>query len=187
MALGTNPSFATVRAFFNGPANLASYRRGGGVVPDIPANAAISTTIAGLRLSQFSGADKVSLPPAPTISSRNASAYTEFGSCSAEIAFRTNGTLSVRENGGAWGAMYTWLPSGRSASEYQVRTSPDGVTWGSWLTISSDIIVSAASAYTDGFYSDYQSSLQYAQIGAQGTALSNVAEFLTEAQAVGRG
>lgn len=58
MALGTNPPFSTVRSFFGGPANLGAYTRGGGVVPNIPANNAISTTAAGLRLSQFSGADK---------------------------------------------------------------------------------------------------------------------------------
>ena len=58
MPLGTNPSFSQVRAFFSGPANLSAYVRGGAYVPNIPANAAISTTAAGLALSQFSGADK---------------------------------------------------------------------------------------------------------------------------------
>ena len=58
MPLGSNPAFSAVRSFFNGPANFSAYTRGGGVVPNIPANANISTTAAGLRLTQFSGADK---------------------------------------------------------------------------------------------------------------------------------
>lgn len=62
MALGTNPNFSQVRAFFGGSANFKDYYRGGPYVPNIPANNAISTTSAGLRLSQFSGADK-ELPP----------------------------------------------------------------------------------------------------------------------------
>ncbi len=60
MALGTNPSFSQVRAFFGGSANLKDYYRGGPYVPNIPANNAISTTAAGLRLTQFTGADKQS-------------------------------------------------------------------------------------------------------------------------------
>jgi len=58
MPLGTNPSFKQVRDFFGGTANLSAYVRGGSIVPNIPANSAISTTVAGLKLSQFSGADK---------------------------------------------------------------------------------------------------------------------------------
>lgn len=58
MALGNRPSFSEVRSFFGGPVNLSAYVRGGSWVPNIPANSAISTTVAGLKLSQFSGADK---------------------------------------------------------------------------------------------------------------------------------
>lgn len=46
-------SLSKVKTEFGGPNNLAAYVRGGAYVPDTPANAAISTTAAGLKLSQF--------------------------------------------------------------------------------------------------------------------------------------
>lgn len=58
MPLGTNPTLLQIQAFFGGPGNLRAYYRGGPYVPDIPANAAISTDPNSLRQTQFSGADK---------------------------------------------------------------------------------------------------------------------------------
>ena len=59
MPLGTNPTLLQIQAFFGGPGNLRAYYRGGPYVPDISANAAISTDPNSLTLRQFSGADKV--------------------------------------------------------------------------------------------------------------------------------
>lgn len=188
MALGNNPSFTQVRAFFSGPANLAAYVRGGAYVPNIAANAAISTTVAGLKLSQFSGADKVVLPPVPYNTDGSCTAtHFDAGAATAEIYIRTNGTVASRENGGTFFTLFTWLPSGRSASEYQYRTSPNGTTWSGWVALSADRLVASATAYSDGFYSDDQYDYVYMQIGAQGTALSAVGAFDCHAQAIGRG
>lgn len=59
MPLGTNPTLLQIQAFFGGPGNLRAYYRGGPYVPDISANAAISTDPNSLTLRQFSGADNV--------------------------------------------------------------------------------------------------------------------------------
>lgn len=45
--------FTDVKAEFSGSNNLSDYVRGGAYVPDIAQNAAVSTTVAGLALSQF--------------------------------------------------------------------------------------------------------------------------------------
>jgi hypothetical protein len=58
MPLGTNPDFLTIQSFFAGSNSFADYYRGGPYVPNIAANAAISTILDGLALNQFSGADK---------------------------------------------------------------------------------------------------------------------------------
>lgn len=56
MAVTAPVSLSGIVAEFGGPGNLAAYIRGGGYVPNIPANAAISTTVEGLAMSQFEGA-----------------------------------------------------------------------------------------------------------------------------------
>lgn len=53
-------SFAQIKAEFGGSDSFADYYRGGPYVPNIPANATISTTIEGLAFSQFYGASKLS-------------------------------------------------------------------------------------------------------------------------------
>lgn len=58
MAVTKPVSLSKIVAEFGGPGNLAAYVRGGSWVPNSPANAAISTTVAGLSLSQFEGASK---------------------------------------------------------------------------------------------------------------------------------
>lgn len=80
MPLGTNPTLLQVQAFFGGPGNLRAYNRGGSYVPNIPANAGISTDPNGLTLRQFSGADKVadwSVSMTPTfVAITNSTSYT---------------------------------------------------------------------------------------------------------------
>lgn len=53
MAVTSPVSLSKVIAEFLGPNNLSAYVRGGSYVPNISANAAISTTTSGLALSQF--------------------------------------------------------------------------------------------------------------------------------------
>lgn len=187
MALGNNPAFSQVRAFFAGPANLAAYVRGGAYVPNIGANAAISTTVAGLRLSQFSGADKVTLPPAPYITDMSVYAtHFDAGEARAEVFIRSNGTMVSRENNGAFFTLFTWLPAGRSASEYQFRVH-DGLNWAGWITVTGDITVAGTSAYSDGFYSDSAYFTGEVQLGAQGTPLTAAVGIQLQADAIGRG
>lgn len=54
--VSTPPSLSSVVSVFGGNGALTSYYRGGPLVPNISQNAAISTTAAGLALSQFAGA-----------------------------------------------------------------------------------------------------------------------------------
>ncbi len=182
-------SMSKIRAKFGGTGPLSTYRRGGGLVPDIPVNAAISTTANGLRISQFEGADTVTLPPAPTLTYANVTAvHYDAGTATAEIFIRSSGVVAIRENGGAYSNQYTWLPAGRSASEYDYRTSIDGgATWSGWVNLGSDRLVVSISATSDGFYSDSRSSGLLVQLGAQGTVLTAAEEFYAQADAIGRG
>lgn len=187
MPLGNRPSFSQVKAFFAGSNNLKDYYRGGPYVPNIAANNAISTTAAGLRLSQFSGADKVTAPPVPTVSDRTASDYRDSaGSASAAVMFRPNGQVwTEHENQGNY-QEYTWLPAGRSASEYQIRTRSTGSSvWGSWLSLSVARSGAATSTSGDGFYDNYSEMTNDVQLGAGGVALTAV--FICEARAQVRG
>lgn len=101
MPLGTNPAFSAVRSFFAGPANLAAYVRGGTYVPNIAANSAISTTAAGLRLTQFSGADKTTPPSitaTPNPKGASASGRSAMGTITTSTVLACsggNGTYSV--------------------------------------------------------------------------------------------
>jgi hypothetical protein len=52
------PSLSKIIAEFVGPNNLGAYVRGGAFVPNTSTNAAVSTTSAGLKISQFVGATK---------------------------------------------------------------------------------------------------------------------------------
>lgn len=192
MPLGTNPDFVAVKNFFAGSNSFADYYRGGPYVPNIAANAGISATANGLALTQFSGADKVTLPPAPTLqdaySGDNVQSNGGWMQAYASVELRTNGYVYAHSDNSSSGNVYQWLPAGRSASEYQYRTSVNGgSTWSAWATISSNITVSSASATTDGFYSDQASHSILIQLGAQGTALTGTATFSTDATAYGRG
>lgn len=182
-------SMSKIRAKFGGTGPLSSYRRGGGLVPDIPVNAAISTTAAGLRISQFEGADVVALPPTPTLNYANITAvHYDAGTATAELFFRTTGVVAGRENFGGYNTLYTWLPSGRAASEYDFRYSINGgTTWSAWINLGVDRLVVDASATSDGFYSDSQYNSVLVQLGAQGTVLTTSQEFNVQADAIGRG
>lgn len=58
MAVDSSPTLLKIIAEFGGPGNLSAYVRGGAYVPNTAPNAAISTTVDGLRISQFAGASK---------------------------------------------------------------------------------------------------------------------------------
>lgn len=65
MAVTSPVSLSKVIAEFLGPNNLSAYVRGGSYVPNISANAAISTSTSGLALSQFLNAvkyDPITIP-----------------------------------------------------------------------------------------------------------------------------
>lgn len=177
MAVSANPTLTQVKTEFGGPDNLTAYVRGGAYVPDTPANAAIATTAANLKLSQFANAVKTSLPPTPYLADVNSSdAWRTGGAGSATVTMtlKTTGSLQVVESGNGYTYdAYQWLPSGRTASEYQFRTSYDNVNWSSWATISANYDVLYVNASTDGFYSDYQSTTVYLQLGAGGTVLAS--------------
>ncbi|WJJ55134.1 hypothetical protein [Xanthomonas phage RTH11] len=99
MALGTNPSFSQIRAFFGGSNNFKDYYRGGPYVPNIPANNAIPTSPAGMSMRQFSGADKnVSGPLSVT-------APDVFNQVNNGTA---SGSSVASASGGAGGYTYTW-------------------------------------------------------------------------------
>lgn len=191
MPLGSNPAFSQVKAFFGGSDNLSHYYRGGPYVPNIPANYAISTTAAGLALTQFSGADKVTLPPAPYLTDNSAGDSVQSGGgymqAWAECTLNNNGYAYSNSGSYGSGASFQWLPAGRSASEYQYRTSYDGVNWSAWASLAGNVSIVYVSATTDGFYSDYAETYVYVQLGAQGTALTGVATFSASASASGRG
>lgn len=107
MALGTNPKFSQVKAFFNGPNDLSAYVRGGPYVPNIPANAAISTTAAGLKLSQFSGADNP--PPYTPITSVTFTGNATFG-------WNQTSTITASSNGSSASKTYSWTKVGGHAN-----------------------------------------------------------------------
>jgi hypothetical protein len=62
MTVTSPPSLGKIIAEFGGPSNLGAYVRGGAYVPNVAANAAVSTTAAGLKISQFVGATKYTVP-----------------------------------------------------------------------------------------------------------------------------
>ena len=94
MAAVSNPaSLSSVVSVFGGPGNLTAYYRGGTYVP-INSTAAISTTAAGLALSQFNGAQPgvVSAVATPSSVSGSSSGNTQTGSV-------TSGSTTVSWSG----------------------------------------------------------------------------------------
>jgi len=108
MPLGTLPPFSAVKAFFTGSDVFSDYRRGGPFVPNIPANAAISTTAEGLALTQFTGADKVTVQPL-AVSANDVNVFQPEG------ATQANGSSFASATGGTGNYTYQWqLVSGVS-------------------------------------------------------------------------
>ncbi len=100
MATVSNPAtMSSVAVVFGGPGNLAAYVRGGTYVP-IGASSTISTTVAGLRLSQFNG---VTNSPAMTA----AASPTSVSASTAAPATITTGSSTATPTGGT--APYTYL------------------------------------------------------------------------------
>lgn len=192
MALGTNPNFSQIRAFFGGSANFKDYYRGGPYVPNIPANNAISTTSAGLRMSQFTGADKNNAPPVPYFVNASASADifvsgSGGGAASAYVEIQNNGQVYAYSSSNGAVNAYAWLPAGRSPGEYMARRTDDGgASWSAWQSLSSNFSCASASAWSDGFYSESDSQQTVVQIGYGGNVQAQ-ATFSASASANGRG
>lgn len=100
MPLGLNPTLIQIRDFFGGPGNLRAYYRGGPYVPDIPANANISTDPNQLRLTQFSYADKGAAPQPLTVNAPDVYQQINNGTASQQS--------SITASGGAGGYTYSW-------------------------------------------------------------------------------
>lgn len=191
MPLGPNPTLIQIRDFFGGPGNLRAYYRGGPYVPNIAANANISTDPNSLRQTQFSYADKVTSPPTPNWG--DAGTYADIfvtgsgGSCSCYLEVRPNGMVYSYSSSNGEGNVYQWLPSGRSASEYMARRSTDGGnSWEGWQGLGSVFGLASASAYSDGFYSETDQQTSIVQIGYAGN-VQVTATFTASASASGRG
>ncbi len=192
MALGSNPSFSQIRAFFGGSNNFKDYYRGGPYVPNIPANNAIPTGPAGMSMRQFSGADKNTAPPVPNFG--DASAYADLfvnsaggGSCNAYVELHNNGQVYSYSSTNGAGYVSTWLPSGRSPGEYMARRSFDnGASWEGWQSLASTYLCVSANAWSDGFYSEQDSQVALVQIGYGGNVQAQ-ANFYATASANGRG
>lgn len=108
MPLGTNPTFIQIRDFFGGSNNFRDYYRGGPYVPNIPANANISTDPNTLRQTSFSGADKAS-----ALSVSAPSVFNQVNNGTAA------GSSTASGSGGAGGYTYTW--SGGTSANMRVN------------------------------------------------------------------
>jgi hypothetical protein len=143
---------------------LSDYVRGGTYVPNYPANSAISTTVAGLAISQFLGASNTPVVTLPTdwnpVSGFDISVgFSEFdttesgASAQCQLIFYTDGTMKGRglEAGGLCGNItatafyefiHTWLNSG-SASDYYVRFDITGGDTPSGDAVNSNVQLNA--------------------------------------------
>ncbi len=142
MPVGNPPTLAAVMAEFGGSGRLTDYVRGGPLVPDIPANAAISTTAAGLKLSQFAGAQKAS-GGTVSLSDHTVLAFAHPNTAaSASVTMHSNGSFTWATNDGGSGSFPgEWLTGG-VPSEYEVLATTTGGTAGTgtmgrWLPMSS--------------------------------------------------
>lgn len=191
MPLGPNPTLIQIRDFFGGPGNLRAYYRGGPYVPNIAANANISTDPNSLRQTQFSYADKVTSPPVPNWGNASVSADIfvsgNGGGSNCYLEIRPNGMVYSYSSSNGEGNVYQWLPGGRSANEYMARRSTDGGnSWEGWQNLGSVFGLASASAYSDGFYSESDSQQSIVQIGYAGNVQAT-ATFDAFASANGRG
>lgn len=114
-------SLTKVIGKFGGGNSLSEYVRNGARVPDNAANAAISTTVAGLSLATFLGADvttaaQVQIPAISPIRGRDDNGATE---CRAEIRFYANGTIQRFTTQNGLQSIGTWLLTG-VATDYDI-------------------------------------------------------------------
>jgi len=140
--VSATPALSELVSVFGGNGALSSYARGAGLVPDTPANAAISTTVSGLALSQFANASNT--PPTTSgtvaLSNRNVSDYVLDGGASAAINFMSDGTLIWTTNGnGSGNVANEWMRNG-TASNYELLVTTTGGTVGTgtvgtWLNL----------------------------------------------------
>lgn len=192
MAVPFPVRMSNIRSVFGGNGRASEYLRDGALVPTNSTTGNISTQRAGWRFSQFNGADKNTLPPAPTLQSANVddTIFVNNGgdSASSYINLRNDGVVYIHsEHGGGYDA-YRWLPSGRSPGEYQVRVSQyDQNNFGPWQSLGNTLTICSASAWSDGFYSGYDQMTSFVQIGANGVALTGIVQFDCSASANGRG
>jgi len=130
MPLPASPpiSFSQVRTEFTSigtNANMSAYRRGGGIVPDTSTNASISTTSAGLALSQFYNASYVSVINHTVSKSGDASGGDSTAVSSGSVAVTTNSVTATPANG-VGPFTYSWVYV--SGSTFTVNSSTSATT-----------------------------------------------------------
>lgn len=165
----------------------------GNKTPNLAANQAVSTTTAGLRMSQFHGVTTDNpLPPAPSLNDQSfqdsVQSNGDWASAACQFEYRPDGKIWLVTDNSGTSAVQTWLPAGRSVSEYQFRVSVNGgVTWGVWNPANDTRALVGINANTDGFNSDFGDVTALVQVGAGGTVLGRTATFYAAASAQGRG
>ena len=120
-------SLTKIKTEFGGPDNLAAYTRGGTYVPNISANNAISTTAAGLAISQFLNAVNVAVN-ITDVSALNYSLNGVGGTATATYRLGSNGQARSTNNSGVLTDISgEWLVTG-TASDFEVYAtwSPQG-------------------------------------------------------------
>ncbi len=154
-------SLTKVIGKFGGGNSLSEYVRNGARVPDNAANAAISTTVSGLSLASFLGADVntvalVQIPQPINVRSRDVNGGTE---CRAEIRFYATGAIHRYTNQAGLQQEGTWLLSGGgAASDYEIyctQNSGIALTVGSintWLDMGTNRTWRLATSTNDRIY-----------------------------------
>lgn len=147
MGTVTNPpKLSSVIATFGGPNNLSAYVRGGAYVPNTAYYGAVSTTSAGLKLSQFAGlAAPVTLSLSPASQTAHYGGGTTRGTAvgTAITATATNGSGSYTY---AWSIAFN--PAGSIDASGICSVSP---TTGATSTPSGESPSSANFAYYDNY------------------------------------
>lgn len=135
----TSPASLTkIKNEFGGPNNLGAYVRGGSYVPNITPLNAISTTTAGLAISQFLNASilNATLPQHDAYGGYDVNliasggpndVFNSWAACS--LILRADGSGTYREsnvNTGDNDYNFTWLLSGSASSYYGYLDTPTG-------------------------------------------------------------
>lgn len=124
MAVTAPVSLSKIKTEFSGPNNFSAYTRGGTYVGNSPANAAISTTVAGLAMSQFLGAAAFS-PFRDVYTSGSATITAPSGATKVTITLWGGGGL------GGFGYSSSTLPGAGGGSGAYVQKTNVSVTGGS--------------------------------------------------------